>query len=80
MNPSLTSFFYLLTTPYYINNLYKKKNCSAIIFLILVTIKKFIDLKSKTKYINPKKIAQQQKLPILKLKKKKSLINQFYLK
>ena len=46
-----------------------------------MTIKKFIDLKSKTKYTSPKIIAQQQKLPIVKLyKKKKSSINQFYLK
>ena len=43
-----------------------------------MTIKKFIDIKSKTKYTNPKKIAQQQKLPIIKLKKKKKgSINQF---
>ena len=34
-----------------------------------MTIKKIIDLKSKTKYIGPKKIAQLQKLPIIKLKK-----------
>ena len=27
-----------------------------------------MDLKSKTKYISPKKIAQQQKLPIVKQK------------
>ena len=33
--------------------------------------KKFIDLKSKTKYTSPKKLAQQQKLPITKLKTKK---------
>ena len=36
-----------------------------------MTIKKFIDLKSKKKYTSPKKIAQQQKLPRVKLKKKK---------
>ena len=42
--------------------------CSSTTFLILVIIKKFIDLKSKTKYISPKKIAQQPKLPIVKLK------------
>ena len=49
-----------------------------------MTIKKFIDLKSKTKYPSPKKIAQQQKLPIVKLKNKKkkklSSVNQFYSK
>ena len=47
-----------------------------------MTIKKIIDLKSKIKYTNPKKIAQQQKLLIVKLKqkKRKSSINQFYLK
>ena len=32
-----------------------------------MTIKKFIDLKSKTKYTSQKKIAQQQKLQIVKL-------------
>ena len=37
-----------------------------------MTIKKFIDLKFKTKYTSPKKkLAQQQKLPIVKLSKKK---------
>ena len=36
-----------------------------------MTIKKIIDLKSKTKYTSPKKITQQQKLLILKLKQKK---------
>ena len=46
-----------------------------------MTIKKCIDLKSKTKYTSLKKIAQPQKLPIVKLKRKKlSSINQFYLK
>ena len=37
-----------------------------------MTIKKFKDLKYKTKYTNPKKKkkVQQQKLPIVKLKKK----------
>ena len=44
-----------------------------------MTIKKFIDLKSKTKYTSSQKIAQQQKLPIIKLKKKNS-VKQFYLK
>ena len=39
-----------------------------------MTIKKFIDLKSKTKYTSPKKKAQQQKLPV-KLKTKLSSIN-----
>ena len=42
-----------------------------------MTIKKFIDLKSKTKYTSKqakKKKAQQQKLPV-KLKTKLSLIN-----
>ena len=41
--------------------------------------KKFIDLKSKTKYASQKKKkkVQQQKLPIVKLKKLSS-INQFY--
>ena len=40
-----------------------------------MTIKKFIDLKSKTKYTSPKKMAQQQKLPIVKHKNKKIKIN-----
>ena len=31
-------------------------------------INKFIDLKSKTTYTNPKKLVQQQKSPIAKLK------------
>ena len=48
------SFFYLSVTIYYINNLLKK-TCSSSIFLILVTIKKFIDLKSKIKYTSQKK-------------------------
>ena len=39
--------------------------------------KKSIDLKSKTKYKSPKKLAQQQKLPIVKLKKLNS-INKIY--
>ena len=34
-----------------------KKNCSFSIFLILKAIKKFIDLKSKTKYKVQKKLA-----------------------
>ena len=46
-----------------------KKVYSSSIFLILKTIKKFIDLKSKTKYTSPKKLVQQQKLSIVKLKK-----------
>ena len=62
MSPPLTSLP-LITSLIY------KNACSSSIFLILVTIKKFIDLKSKTKYIGPKKIAQLQKLPIIKLKK-----------
>ena len=36
-----------------------------------MTIKEFIDLKSKTKYMSPKEIIQQQKLPIVKLFLKK---------
>ena len=32
-------------------------------------MEKSIDLKSKTKYTSTKKLAQQQKLPIIKLKK-----------
>ena len=40
-----------------------------------------MDLKFKTKYTNPKKLVQQKKLSIVKLKKKKlSLVNQFYKK
>ena len=39
-----------------------------------------MDLKFKTKYTNPKKLVQQKKLPIVKLKKKLSLVNQFYKK
>ena len=73
MDSPLTLFLYLLQTTYYINNL--KKVCNASILLILITIKKFIDLKSKTKYISPKKISQQQKLAIVKLKKKKKKLN-----
>ena len=34
-----------------------------------MTIEKSIDLKSKTKYTNPKKISSTKKLPIIKLKK-----------
>ena len=37
-----------------------------------MTIKKIMNLKSKTKYISQKKFVQQQKLPIIKLKKIKS--------
>ena len=49
-----------------------KKVCNSSNFLILVTIKKFIDGKYKTKYTSQKKKkAQQQKLPIVKLKRKK---------
>ena len=44
-----------------------------------MTIKKIIDLKSKTKYTNLKKIAQQQKLPIVKLKKNKAQLTNFIL-
>ena len=44
-----------------------------------MTIKKIIDLKSKTKYTNLKKIAQQQKLPIVKLKKIKAQLTNFIL-
>ena len=32
-----------------------------------------MDLKFKTKYTNPKKLVQQKKLPIIKLKKKKKI-------
>ena len=78
-----THIIFLLTSnhPLIISVIYKKV-CNASIFLILMTIKKIIDLKSKTKYISPKKIAQQEKLLIVKLKqkKRKSSINQFYLK
>ena len=38
-----------------------------------------MNIKSKTKYTNPKKLAQQQKLPIIKKLKKLSSINLFYL-
>ena len=54
MDTPLTTFFYLSVTIYYINNLLKK-TCSSSIFLILVIIKKFIDLKSKIKYTSQKK-------------------------
>ena len=43
-----------LTNPLITSIIYKKV-CSASIFLISVTIKKFINLKSKTKYTSPKK-------------------------
>ena len=42
-----------------------------------MTIKKLIDLKSKTKYTSQKIIAQQQKVPIIKLKKKKAQLTNF---
>ena len=72
---TLTQFFYLPVTIYHISNLLKKKTCNSSIFLILVIITKFIDLKSKTKYASKKKKkAQQQKLPV-KLKIKLSSIN-----
>ena len=46
-----------------------------------MTIKKFMGLKSKTKYTTKKKkkIVQKQKLSIVKLKKKLSPINQFFI-
>ena len=71
--PPLTLFFYLLITTRYISNLFLKKNGSFSIFIILVTIKKFIDLKSKTKYTNPKKkkISSTTKITSSKTKKKK---------
>ena len=69
MDPSLTLFFYLLVTTDYINNLLKKI-CRASIFLILVTIKKFIDLKSKTKYTSPKKNSSTTKITNSKTFKK----------
>ena len=51
-------------------SVFSKINCIQI-----DPIKKFIDPKSKTKYTSPKKIAQQQKLLIVKLLKKLSSIN-----
>ena len=39
--------------------------CNSNIFFILKGIKKFINLKFKTKYTSPKKLAQQQKLQII---------------
>ena len=77
MDPLLKSFFYLLVTTYNISNLLKKV-CNSSNFLILVTIKKFIDLKSKTKYTSQKKKkkdAQRQKLPVKFKKKKKTKLN-----
>ena len=63
MSTQLTLFFYLSITTYYI---YKKKPlitlaiykkiCNSSVFLILVTIKKIIDLKFETKYTSLKKI------------------------
>ena len=41
-------------------------------FVLFKDHKKSINLKFKTKYTCPKKLAQQQKLPIIKLKKIKS--------
>ena len=49
-----------------------KRVCILNVFLFLKAIKKFIDLNSKTKYTSPKTLAQQQKLPIAKLKRIKS--------
>ena len=83
MGTLLTQFFYLPVTIYHISNLLKKKKtCNSSIFLILVIITKFIDLKSKTKYTSPpplpkKEESQQQKLPV-KLKTKLNSINSFY--
>ena len=59
-------FFYLPVTIYHISILLKK-TCNSNIFLNLVIIKK-LNLKSKTKYTSPLKIAQQQKLSIVKVK------------
>ena len=61
-------FFYLPVTIYHISILLKKNTCNSNIFLNLVIIKK-LNLKSKTKYTSPLKIAQQQKLSIVKVKK-----------
>ena len=47
-----------------------KKFVTLTFFLFLKAIKKFIHLKSKTKYTSPKQLVQQQKLTITKLKKK----------
>ena len=64
------SFFYLpitLTT-----SLIYKTSVYPLHFSIFKGYKKIIDLKSKTKYMSPKTLAQQQKLLIAKLKKIKS--------
>ena len=66
LDSPLTSFF-LLTNNHSSYQQYVKNSVTSI-FFILKVIKKFINLKSKTKYTNPKKLAQQ-KLPIEKLKK-----------
>ena len=47
----------------------------TISLILLKGKKKLIDLKSKTKLTSSKKLAQQRKLSLTKLKKKLSLIN-----
>ena len=67
MDPPLTSFFLLTSNHLSYQYFIKKKTCNSNIFLNLVIIKK-LNLKSKTKYTSPLKIAQQQKLSIVKVK------------
>ena len=50
-----TYIIFLLISNHLLHKLFIKKTYSSNIFLILVTIKKFIDLKSKTKYTSSKK-------------------------
>ena len=51
-----TYIIILLTNNYSSNQQFVKKKIVNSIFLILNTIKKIIDKKSKTKYANPKKL------------------------
>ena len=59
----ITHIIFLLTSnhPLIISVIYKKV-CNASIFLILMTIKKIIDLKSKTKYTSQKKNSSTTKI------------------
>ena len=58
----------MLQAQNFLHKQFVKKVCNSSIFLILMAIKKYIDLKSKTKYTSPKKISPPTNLPLVKLK------------
>ena len=67
-----TCINFLITNNHSLHQQFVKKIVVLAFFFTYRPLKKFIDLKFKTKYTTQKKLIQQKKLPIAKLKQIKS--------